>query len=247
MDDYKMIITRMLEKLKQENDWWKFSREVTSIKLLFPDKVSELRLDQGVWDGMSGQLDIERTSHEWQQFTRVAMALKLLFPTRISELKLDDSVWEGMKDKLDKYRFQTDFVSYLTHALRMTFLFPARKDEMGLGETVWNGAKRQLENNHRKGKWAIYAQHAVAMKALFPKKVIAELKIGKDEWDRMKEMLPMLWSDNDMGKFMAHAMHMKLLAAEEIKITDKGFEIIMPKDEPDFREEIPPMPVARKF
>jgi len=51
-----MIITRMLEKLKQENDWWKFSREVTSIKLLFPDKVSELRLDQGVWDGMSEKL-----------------------------------------------------------------------------------------------------------------------------------------------------------------------------------------------
>jgi len=40
-----MIITRMLENLKQENDWWKFSREVTSIKLLFPDKASKIQLD----------------------------------------------------------------------------------------------------------------------------------------------------------------------------------------------------------
>ena len=142
------------------------------------------------------------------------------------------------------------------------FLFPHKIPEFHLDTEVWNKTKEyfeqqksSLEKRHkqwgatpgRENDWYIFSLEVVAMKFLFPEKT-SELTLDPGAWDEMKKSLeyarPIL--QNQPG-FARMAMVLKLLAAEEVKITENGLEIIMQKEEPEFKEETPPMPQTRKF
>jgi len=84
------------------------------------------------------------------------------------------------------------------------------------------------------------------MKVLFPEKA-STLSPDKTAWQGMKEQLTGYRARKEWPQFFLHAMRMKTLVAEEVKITDKGLEIIMQKEKPEFEEKTPPMPQRRKF
>ncbi len=66
-----------LESDRQDNDWWAFAHQAMRLKILFPDKASELDLDSA-WQGMKDKLKSDRQNNRWRDFATQAMFLKIL-------------------------------------------------------------------------------------------------------------------------------------------------------------------------
>ena len=169
------------------------------MKILFPERFSELKLDEHIWEDLKNRLS---ASSEVALFVEDAMALMILYPERVSEFHFDESLWQKLLDQIAEE--QNRKITIPHSVLTMKFLFPQKDFKSFLTKEFWKGVKKAL----------------------------AEYK------DRSSG----LWS-----AFAGEAMYLKLLAAEEIKSTDQGLEVIMQKEKPEFKEETPPMPEKRKF
>ncbi len=92
-----------------------------SLKILFPDKASELNLDSA-WQGMKDQLESSRQDNDWGAFAYQAIHLKILFPNRKAELDLNDSAWQGMKQNLESNRRFNNWWHFANQAMRLKIL-----------------------------------------------------------------------------------------------------------------------------
>lgn len=65
-----------------------------------------------------------------------------------------------------------------------------------------------------------------------------ERDITEEDWSGMRQGL-----EKDRWR----VMRMKILAAEEVRVTDKGIALVMPKPKIKLKADIPPMPETKKF
>jgi hypothetical protein len=66
-----------------------------------------------------------------------------------------------------------------------------------------------------------------------------EKEITKTDWQGIKENLEQFRQNKNWGNFSSQAMKMKILAAEQVRITDQGIECTMSQKLENFREEPP--------
>ena len=156
----------------------------------------ETEISKTDWQEMKGQLKSDRRNKNWQNFAYQAMSLKILFPDRVSELDLDDSALQGMKDALESDRQAID---WWDQAMRLKILFPDKTAELGL-DSAWQGMKDQLVSYRQRNNWYGFADQA---------------------------------------------MSLNILAADEVKVTDQGLELIMRKE--DFKQTKKPRPERKDF
>ena len=121
---------KSLEGLSGVN-WKAFSDLASSIFIVFPERRSELKLDEEAFEGMKRKLGEIRDEGylDWWDFGNMAAHVCLLFPERRSELNLDKEVLDGMKKSLEEYR-ETDVFRFSFLARSFCVLFPDRTREL---------------------------------------------------------------------------------------------------------------------
>ena len=71
-------MTKQLTKDRTDNRWWDFFSHAMAMQLLFPDRVSELGLDEPAWQGMTKLLAQYKTAKNWGIFSWQATEMKIL-------------------------------------------------------------------------------------------------------------------------------------------------------------------------
>ena len=250
-EDWKNII-KTIEHPKGIGfrSWSDIAENVAAMKILFPEGIRDLEMgEDALWSALKQELEDLRRRKKWKYFFQVATNTKIIFPERTPELNLDDELWKKLEGHLrgrimSQGSGKTMWTDIARFAMEARFLFPEKFSQLELGDDVWRGVLKNLEKHLRKELWTSYCQRAAQLRVVFPGR-FHELKV-KDNWQNARDMLAKLRTNESWNGFLQLASAMKLLAAEDIKITNRSVEIIM-KETPDFKEEIPPIPQTRKF
>jgi len=217
-----------------------FAYVAMNTKLLYPNKPAEYF--EGLAEKIKSSAEQNRPD-SYQNFSLIAAALKVLSPEKFSEFHIDNNDWQGMKEVLESYKNGDHWDNFAWHAMKMKIIFPNKTSELFLDENAWFHMEETLFRHRNNNDRALFAME---MRLLFPEKVL-DFRIDKQMWDEMGKALTQSRIENEYYDFSTLAVTMKLLAAEEIKITDQGLEVIMQKEKSEFKEETPPMPQTRKF
>ena len=234
------------EQDKIYNAWVDGSSLAMATKVLFPERMAELTGYNDFKERLEDELVWLRGLPDWHEFLWAAMKIKILFPTTELGGVLGNITWQDLKDEIKEAWSSNDPLFY-SLAMKIKIVFPERfSSELDMNETTWMVAEKWLEYYYMEHDWIKYVTQGMIMKVLFPEKA-STLSPDKTAWQGMKEQLTGYRARKEWPQFFLHAMRMKTLVAEEVKITDKGLEIIMQKEEAEFKEETPPMPQRRKF
>ena len=219
-----------------------------AMKILSSERVKELRFGEEDWTNSKFLYEIHRArgSHT-ESFDSLAIAMRVVFPERASELRLDETLWESYKRTIEQYKLEENWLSFHALAVRAKILFPKKfGEEITLDRKSLEELKKAFIWYREDNNWDSFIRRTFQAKILYPES-LEEFNIDDATWKNMKKKL----QESRKGKywidFAEYAMFLKLLAAEEIKITNKGLEVIMQKEEAEFKEETPPMPQTRKF
>lgn len=242
---------------RENNVWREFVHSAADMKLLFPDRISELNLGGTDWQGMKKMLEEFRKPSAVARgaFLLVAEDMKFLFPQRIKELNITEDIWqENVNWALNLYdqRFGGGSIrwqQFAESAKNLKMIFPERASELHLDETAWRGMMGRLKEFQEKTAKnssvpeVEFIELAANMRILMPERFNEVSGVVKTRWQEIKSY----W-EKIQRKPPDMTVNMKILAAEEVKITDKGLEIIMQKPKKDeFKTETPPLPEIRKF
>ena len=248
-EEYWRGMINTFELALQEGHPLDASSLAAGLKILSPERMDKLDFEDKTKEVMENFLISSRDIEVWDYFIAQAYALQIVFPGRISGFLLDDITWEGIKGELEKHRAK-DWEVFANHAMAVKIAFPNKKSELQLDNTAWEGMKDILQQYRIDRDWMSYTIHAVNMRILYPEKTTGlgfDTLPWKEIKDEIKEPLTGSETKDFWRRLCVAFMYLKLLAAEEIKITDQGLEVIMQKEKPEFKEEIPPMPQRRSF
>jgi len=110
----------------------------------------------------------------------------------------------------------------------------------------WDYLMQELEEHRRLGEWLPFLRLAAPLKLLYPKEAEEQITLNIEEWRNIRTVLDAYRSAHGYDAFGLMASYMKVLAAQEAKITRKGVELIM--DTPViFANPLPPFPLLRSF
>ncbi len=225
-----------LEKNRQESNWYGYSSRAMQMKILDPSQV--LNLDQHVWNGMKETLEVHRRNREWYGYSTRAMQMKILDPKR--DLNIDRAAWQGMTDTLEGYRKTNMWDDFSQLAMDIKILDP--KQDLGLDPVAWKAMVATLETSKVGGH--LDAWRAMELKIIDPNQ---DLNINASVWREMKDRLEEFRREDSAYDFSWQAMAMKILVAEEVKVTENGLELTMPEKKGSFNADIPPIPEIKKF
>lgn len=244
LDDWRNSKT-YLENTRMGNyygKWADFGQRAMVMKLLFPERTTELNLKGKDWEEMKKQLETSyRHIGGEKNIINQLMALKILFPEKFSKLKPEE-YWDVMKTQLDSNwkNGNADWVG------KMKVIFPERALELKIDNVFLDNAKRRLNTLKSPALLDMWALQAMYMKIIFTEEV-AELELDSKDWERMKKELDTDRRHNSWEAFLRRALRMKIFAAEKVEITEKGLEIVIQKESPELKTEAPPFPEKRKF
>ena len=224
-----------------------FSGQAMYMKILNPTVV--LNLDETAWQVMRQDLERNRIQpdrygvfpghglSDWGLFARQAREMKILDPE--IDLNLNENAWQGMRQLLDSRRTDKKWGDFSSLAADIKILDPTLG--LNLNPDTLRGVRDQLEIYREADNWWIFSWQAMHMKILDPR---IDLNLDETAWQGMRESLKNF--RGDWSSFSKQAMLMKILAAEEVKVTDKGLEIKMRKDKP-LTSGVPPLPETKQF
>ncbi len=110
------------QSINTPGSWHDFFSQARAMKIIAPDKVSDLGLNENAWNKIKSSLERNRREKRWSDFAWVAEQIRILFPERTSEIKLDKEAWTGMKNELKKDRETKDWYLFASHASKMKTL-----------------------------------------------------------------------------------------------------------------------------
>lgn len=231
---------RELRVFKQDKDWYKFLWLGARMKALKPD--IDIHFDEE-----TSQLLTEELKRCWKEdnvdyFSDEACNMKVIDPQMdISPVK---EVWGKMTATLKHYKTDiTQWRKFIEQAMRMKVIDP--QTDIQRDEDIEDFGRDVVQKSRTRSEWFWFSKEAMEVKILDPK---ADLKISQKEWAEMKKYLNnFLLAEHHVSwwNFSTMAMAMKILAAEEVKVTDEGLEINMKK--PNLSSESPELPEQRKF
>lgn len=161
------------------------------MRILFPEKIIELRINDQVWQGAKRELEVFRDYDYGRIFSLRAMSMKILCPEKAAELGIDDRVWQGMKQVLEEYR-GNNWRNFASQAVCMKILCPEKAAELEIGETDWLGMKQKLGEYRKNHKWWDFADQAMHLTFLAADKVEItdkgfEIIMQRKEFKKKKE------------------------------------------------------------
>ena len=218
-----------------------FTKLATELKILFPERLSDLEIDSASWEAVKTRLEEYKSDKGWGDFTEIVANLRVLYPERFSTLDLGEKAWQVGVESLH----QLEGIWVTDHALRLKILFPEKFSSLDL-DFVWKNLKEGIGEIRKDDEFGYKSFFEVLAKAriLFPERY-AELRPSPRDWSVMKECFEGMRENKEWWSFAKVAASMKILAAEEVSITKNGYEIKMPGDESFKHDSLPPE--KRKF
>jgi hypothetical protein len=219
---------KMLELGTRSQDefgrWALAIKEGCNTRILFPDV--ELPLSDGLWTARFGQLVEARAARNWGVVSQVAYELKLLAPDRAGALSLDDDAFACLDFELPS--FSDDVSGFLARAYELTVLYPTRREEISAYdeylETLVQALGRVPEPNYMDYPWL-----AAEVRVLYP-----DAAMTLDD-GHTRSATRDCFIDREIARdggspmgFATKAAPLKLLAASEIQLTDRGPVALLP-------------------
>lgn len=165
----------------------------------------------------------------------VFAATAAVFPEGLKDLSVEP-LWDDCKELI--YMLSRDWIDHLDFVVD---LYPQHLDEVRAGNNP-DFMPRLAEKDRREGNWYSYAENMAHARLLFPDYYEANLKPKSTDWRELKKSLLAL--DAPVA-FFEVAKNIKILAAEEVRVCEKGLELVMPQV---FRgEEGLNLPEVRRF
>ncbi|MDO8618681.1 MAG: hypothetical protein Q7R49_01910 [Candidatus Daviesbacteria bacterium] len=208
-----------------------------------------LATDQRIIKGINGKRWEEVERHLVLSTPRLVADRNFLFSLAqakvvFSQLDLQDhisNIYNNNPESLmDLSDMTSDITGYLTYSSAMAIL---SGQPVKLNDEIREKAERDCK------EYDIYSQaYYLSLARLSDPSFKPNL--DQEDWLRMKGAFRtgMQTAENRLASLAGTlAASMKILAAEEVKLTPRGIELIMPDPKPDFRNFIPSLPEMRKF
>ncbi|MDO8618746.1 MAG: hypothetical protein Q7R49_02245 [Candidatus Daviesbacteria bacterium] len=187
------------------------------------------------------------------RYAKSLAAVRTLYPDRLGEFGID-SYWPTLKSVLGKLLKPPIFVvdNYDAELSMMSRIaYPNRQvPEIKIQEGYTDEPLLfQFDYLKEQKRWQEFSEKAAYTKVLFPKR-IEEMELDKDAWENMQSQLDGIkrdtrFSNTSWKDFVSMAANMKILAAQEVRFTDHGLELVM--SQPSFILPTPALPEMRKF
>jgi hypothetical protein len=203
----RLNIRRMLEPEKQE---------------IFFDPDTEITKED--LSKIQQMLDTMREKHDWRQFVYSAKDFRILRPGE--KIAFSDEEWEKFKKYLAELQGND---KHLRVYWNMTEPDPDRRVGTFAPSDYRSEDVGRIKASRKFLSWyTLYAaQYRIAHGV--------KLDIKQHEWQQLHGDLEILRQDKNWANFLERAANMKIMAADEVRLTDKGLEIVMPqkaRDEP---------------
>jgi hypothetical protein len=244
----------LLDKDRSEDQYGWMSGKLQEMKLLFPEKVGELGLDEDVWFGIKRHLDTDinsasrSNSVRWDVIAQWLCSLKILFPERYKSLHIDQDIWHGIIKRTQELRnlslemgFNSNFSKMV---IDLSILDPKETRGFSVNETLHKSLLTEAKKKRDEKQWLEFMQICVALKIIWPQEY-NEL-LNADTWKNLRAHIVKkgdfkLWTS--MGDYEC----IKILAADKVEFTDKGIEFTIPKLVPTLESTPQPLPEIKKF
>jgi hypothetical protein len=205
-----------------------FDDHLANALILFPERKNELEIP--TFDQMLSD-----------EYSLTSEYMKIIFPSISVEdinSRINGSTFDAWKNELLSER--GNVVHWLNIGEAPVFgsfiLYPDRFDELreisGLSETFEAVARNYKERSN----WGGFAEFKLAIKLLGESPQISE-----SDWEEMRKTIG---DEDSFGWDLAAAM--KMLEAQEIKMTSTGLRVIMPGGD-NLSQDANPVPESRKF
>lgn len=171
-------------------------------------------------DGVGGPLGLS-------ELARRTAALKLLAPDAANKFKLSRSLYRKIEKEMQRLA-DNETASCLELFHYMNILYPGTvRDKFGnmLNRKIIDDRHNDFQSRKEPERSERYLETETFFKLLSPN------YDGQVDWDRVKIALYQARTDNDYEKYAKMAAYATILAAEEVRVTDRGLEITMRKPE----------------
>lgn len=222
------------------------------LKTLFPERSDELNLGPEIQKELEQLYDVESRA----EYTSEALEkLKVLFPGKFKEIiskkgdpDWNEFKWEKMKEYLEEHRTGTSFSWHDIAGLAVTLkmIHPERISELNLNDEFVEKIKKSMSMDMEENDMYSFLSDASNFRILFPERV-GELNLDNKFWTKAKKEFRSLIRDKKYHHPSTFAMNMKILAAEDLKFTDRGMEVVMPEQKESLQEDASSIPEVRNF
>ena len=231
-------------------DLYGFSVLGYSMKILFTDRLPEGNINDFMGEIFAADLKYEPDTGMYSdEFLSFLMHMAILSPQKLrdemAKYNMGKFTISSLEARLIDGR-RNDWHKFSRYAIMVKIIFPKEETGVDFSQEDWRGMKDWLDQNQKMSDLRTVVKHLVAMKILFPDR-FHEIDVEAIIWKSFDKRLTKERVVYMLPAFAELAAYLKLLAAEEIKITDQGLEVIMQKEKPEFKKETPPMPQTRKF
>lgn len=192
--------------------------------VLFPDSNHEFGLDDALED-LRQDMEAGRDGH-WDLFLDAATAISVYFPEQKKNLGLNNEVFKGVKEEIEDKR-NTDWLTFAEMAVKLIILFPDRRDDLGLDdESILEGIKQAMESC-RGDDWPGFSEAAAALRLLFPVYSIDKLGVDASAYQGVRQQFEIERSrEVERMDFLIIAKNLAIISADEVRITERGIELI---------------------
>ena len=243
-----------LDEAGAANNWDGYSKYSAQLKLLLPQNESPFKFDSRQRRAITARISDRARNHDWNLVTARFAELRILFPEHADDIKPLRDSWREMLRALEVIR-EKDLEAYYDLVLALKIIDSTSLDAKYLDDNIWEG----LKNTYDDSLVSIdnfTVRYLFLAKALFPEKS-DELKFNPSIWESMKSSLRAwknLTNSHRPGQdklfswypALSMAGQMRLIAAGDIRVTDRGFESVPQLK----RKSLTPahdLPVSRNF
>ena len=252
---------RLLEELEavrgftDDFKWRSFATLAHPMKVLFPERVDELKLNDTAFGGIIDHVNFLAEQDKWTEFGEVAFKLISLNANKTRDY-LPKEAWERLTFALKRTR-NTDTFSFGLLAANVAGIYPDRKDGLDLNDQAWEKISQEITSigdNNGLG----YSRFAAAARLTFPDRYL-ELGLDNQRWEQLGKQFdftgkvmelearggPNIYRSGHFN-YANFAMNLKILSAEKAVLNNQGIELVMPSGQ-QFKQPALPIPTQRRF
>lgn len=224
---------------------------------LHPPSIGEFRQSKGQ---INSQFDnytqgIKAPVKNWEEVMMLGADLKTVDPERFATLKFPKRVFDRTLSKLD--RELTDRNAWGSmyppafFPLCLAVVFPQHTEKIAASNNVASRLRDDFEYSLRNEEWDVFVSTAAAMRILLPEdfeenreKIVQALDERMDG-EHLMNYNDLLGRPATIFDKVFNGTHLKMLRAEEVKITPRGLSMTMSKDVVNLKPES--LPKKRNF
>ena len=242
-EEERQEILRQAERCKQSHDITSFLAYASSYKLLYGN-IEELDLGDETWREIKPLVlkYIDNDISIPEACFSILKRLYSIFPEHRNEIQIDATLSARAKEELEKFRKANDWFSYLSLATDMCIIDQQFRDELETDEDLWSKINSELRTMEINWK---FIKMVADLRLLFPDR---KKPLSRDQWEKMRAVAKEKKALNSAASLLEKIISLsrvKIIAADKIKITDQGIELIM--DESDFKQQKPKRPERKTF